>query len=88
MANDNFIWGNFGVLKEVRREDGNLLIVSESGHFLKMSSKYDLERMEKKIRDNQMIGKKTIARTSQNTDHWSEVSWFSDLMVGSIHSSL
>ena len=33
MANDNFIWGNFGVLKEVKREDGNLLIVSENGNF-------------------------------------------------------
>ena len=87
MANDNFIWGNFGVLKEFKREDGNLVILSENGDVLKMSPKYNLEKMEKKISDNQMVGKKTIARTSQNTDHWSEVSWFSDLMVGSIHHS-
>jgi len=78
----NFTWTDFGVLDKFSYDYyGNLFVHNTENERRKMSSKYKsiFPQIEQKCQLLQ--GKFVQVRTSQNTDSWSTLKWFSDISL-------
>ena len=78
----NFTWTDFGILDKFSYDYyGNLFVHNTENERRKMSSKYKsiFPQIEQKCQLLQ--GKFVQVRTSQNTDSWSTLKWFSDISL-------
>ena len=78
----NFIWTDFGVLDRCSYDTyGNLFVHNTENESRKMSAKYSsiFNQIEHKCRLLQ--GKFVQIRTSQTTNNWSALIWFSDISL-------
>lgn len=76
----NFVWNEFGLLKEVSKSSNMVFIKNDQGATRQMSiTKYEDSALAVYEKALSLKGKNIRIRTSQNTNNWSTGVWFSEL---------
>jgi len=77
-----YVWNDFGMLMDVIKQSGYVIICNEQGETRKMSITKYKDKAERVYEDAlELIGERVDVKTSQWTNDWSEYEWFSDIDV-------
>lgn len=77
---NNFVWNECGTLVSVSKSGSMIFIKNSVGDVRKMSiTKYKEAALEVYENARIMVGKNVTIRTSQNTNNWCTIEWFSEI---------
>ena len=77
-----FVYNDFGTLEKVEKNVGLIIITNIKGEQRKMSIiKYQESANEVYKKAQNFIGKEVNIQTSQNTNDWSDLVWFSNIYL-------